>query len=219
VTPRIVPAILTSDAKALRTMLTQVQEYAGYVQLDFMDGHFVPSVSVTDKDLAGIPIKIKWEAHLMVMNPAASFAAFKNLGAGRVIFHIEAADSPDDAIRQARQLGMEVGLAANPDTPVSALFPFVGKVDTVLFMTVYPGFYGAKFQPQVLGKIAEFRREYPTFHIGVDGGIKKENVALLAGAGVNDICVGSAIFLQPSPAECFYSLQSIAADAAKQKQV
>jgi len=199
-------------------MVTQVQEYAGYVQLDFMDGEFVPSVSVTAKDLAGIPIKIKWEAHLMVMNPAASFASFKKLGAGRVIFHIEATDAPDDVIRQARKQGLEVGLAANPDTPVSSLFPFVGKVDTMLFMTVYPGFYGAKFQPQVLEKITEFRREYPTFHIGVDGGIKKENIALLAGAGVNDICVGSAIFLQTSPAECFYSLQSIAEEAAKQKQ-
>ncbi len=216
-TPRIVPAILTSDAKALRTMVGQVQEYAGYVQLDFMDGQFVPSLSVTDKDLAGIPIKIKWEAHLMVVNPAASFASFKKLGAGRVIFHIEATDSPDEVILQARQLGMEVGLAANPDTPVSSLFPFVGKVDTFLFMTVYPGFYGAKFQPQVLEKVAEFRREYPRFHIGVDGGIKKENVALLARAGVNDICVGSAIFLQSSPAECFYSLQAIAEEAAKHK--
>ncbi|MDO8579210.1 MAG: ribulose-phosphate 3-epimerase [Dehalococcoidales bacterium] len=217
-TPRIVPAILTSDAKALRTMVSQVQEFAPYVQFDFMDGHFVPSVSVSDKDLAGIPIKFKWEAHLMVVNPAASFAAFKNLGARRVTFHIEATDSPDDVIRQARQLGLEVGLAANPDTPVSSLLPFVGKVDTFLFMTVFPGFYGAKFQAQVLKKIAEFRREYPTFHIGVDGGIKRENVALLARAGVNDICVGSAIFLQSSPAECFYSLQSLAEEAAKQRK-
>jgi len=198
-------------------MVTHVQEYAGYVQLDFMDGQFVPSVSVTDKDLAGIPIKIKWEAHLMVVNPATFFARFKHLGANRVIFHIEATDSPDEVIRQARQHGLEVGLAANPDTPVSALFPFLGKVDTILFMTVYPGFYGAKFQPQVLEKIAEFRREHPTFHIGVDGGIKNENVARLASAGGNDICVGSAIFLQPSTPECFYSLQSIAEDAAKQK--
>ena len=199
-------------------MLSEVQEYAGYVQIDFMDGQFVPSVSITDKDLAGIPIKIKWEAHLMIVNPAASFASFKNLGAGRVIFHIEATDSPDKVILQARQLGLEVGLAANPDTPVSSLFPFVGKVDTIIFMTVYPGFYGAKFQPQVLEKIAEFRRQYPTLHIGVDGGIKKENVALLARAGVNDICVGSAIFLQSSPAESFYSLQSIAEEAAKQRK-
>ncbi len=215
--PRIVPAVLTNDAKALRTMVNQAQEFAGYVQFDFMDGHFVPSLSVTDKDLAGIPIKFKWEAHLMVLNPAALFAGFKKLGASRVTFHVEATNSPDEVIRQARQLGLEVGMAANPDTPVSSIFPFVGKLDTILFMTVYPGFYGSKFQPQVLEKIAAFRREYPSFHIGVDGGMNKDNIPLIARAGVNDICVGSAIFLQSSPAECFYRLQSLAEEAAKSR--
>jgi len=219
VTPRIVPAVLTADAAALRTMITQAQEFAGYVQIDFMDGHFVPSLSVTDKDLAGITLKFKWEAHLMVLNPAGSFAAFKKLGARRVIFHIEAADSPDKVIGEARKLGLEVGIAANPDTPVSRLVPFVDKIDTVLFMTVFPGYYGSKFQPQVLEKIAEFRRLYPAFHLGVDGGIKKENVAVLARAGVNDICVGSAIFLQSSPSECFYSLQALAEEAAQYKNL
>lgn len=198
-------------------MVVQAQGFAKYVQFDFMDGRFVPSVSVTEKDLLGIRIPFKWEAHLMVLDPAASFATFKKLGASRVTFHIEATDSPEKVINEARNIGLEVGLAANPDTSLSHLLPFIGKADTFLFMTVVPGFYGSKFQPHVLDKIAAFRREYPNFHIGVDGGIKRENVDILARAGVNDICVGSAIFLQSNPAECFYSLQSLAEEAAQLK--
>ncbi|MDO8716829.1 MAG: ribulose-phosphate 3-epimerase [Dehalococcoidales bacterium] len=216
-TPRIVPAVLTSDAKALRTMVCQVEDFVDYVQFDFMDGHFVPSLSVTDKDLASIPLKFKWEAHLMVENPADSFASFKRLGASRVVFHYEATKSPDEVIRQARRLNLGVGMALNPDTPVSSILPFVSKVDNILFMTVVPGYYGSKFLPQVMEKIASFRQIYPKFNIGVDGGINANNIALVASTGVDDICVGSAIFLQPSPAESYRCLRSLAEEAAKQR--
>ena len=196
-------------------MVVQMNDVAGYVQFDFMDGRFVPSVSIIDEDLAGITFKFEWEAHLMVLHPETTFAHFKKLGAKRVIFHFEAVDSPGKVIEEARNLGLEVGIAVNPDTPVTNLVPWVSKIDTVLFMTVVPGFYGSKFQPGVLEKIAEFRRQFPDCHVGVDGGIKQDNVATLARAGANDICVGSAIFLQANPAECFRSLQTLAEDAVK----
>ena len=198
-------------------MVCQVEDFVDYVQFDFMDGHFVPSLSVTDKDLASIPLKFKWEAHLMVENPSGYFASFKKLGASRVVFHYEATNSPDEVIRQARQLNLEVGMALNPDTPVSSVLPFVSKIDNILFMTVVPGFYGSKFLPQVMEKIASFRQIYPTFNIGVDGGINGNNIALVAGTGVDDICVGSAIFLQPSPAESYRCLRSLAEEASKQR--
>ena len=198
-------------------MVCQVEDFVDYVQFDFMDGHFVPSLSVTDKDLASIPLKFKWEAHLMVENPAGYFASFKRLGASRVVFHYEAVKSPDEVIRQARWLNLGVGMALNPDTPVSSILPFVSKIDNILFMTVVPGFYGSKFLPQVMEKIASFRRLYPTFNIGVDGGINANNIALVAATGVDDICVGSAIFLQPSPAESYRCLRSLAEDASQQR--
>lgn len=198
-------------------MVCQVEDFVDYVQFDFMDGHFVPSRSVTDKDLASIPLKFKWEAHLMVENPADSFASFKKLGASRVTFHYEATNSPDEVIRQARQLNLGVGMALNPDTPVSSILPFVSKVDNILFMTVVPGFYGSKFLPQVMEKIASLRRLYPTFNIGVDGGINANNIALVARTGVDDICVGSAIFLQPSPVESYRCLRSLAEEASKRR--
>ena len=198
-------------------MVCQVEDFVEYVQFDFMDGHFVPSLSVTDKDMASIPLKFKWEAHLMVENPADSFGSFKKLGASRVVFHYEATNSPDEVIRQARQLNLGVGMALNPDTPVSSVLPFVSKIDNLLFMTVVPGFYGSKFLPQVMEKIASFRQIYPTFNIGVDGGINANNIALVAGTGVDDICVGSAIFLQPSPAESYRCLRSLAVEASKRR--
>ncbi len=215
---RIVPAILTSDVDALRKMVRQVEEFASYVQFDFMDGHFVPSKSVTDKDLESIPIEFKWEAHLMTRNPANSFASFKKLGASRVTFHFEATDSPEEVIKKARQLKLEVGIAINPDTPVSCIFPLVSQVDTVLFLTVTPGYYGSKFQPSVMEKVACFREKYPAFNIGVDGGINDTNITSVARAGVDDICVGSAIFLQPSPSESYRGLQSLVKEALKQRR-
>lgn len=199
-------------------MVRQVEDFASYVQFDFMDGHFVPSRTVNDEDLASIPIKFKWEAHLMVENPAESFASFKRLGASKVIFHYEATPSPEEVIRQARELSLAVGVALNPDTPISSVLPLVNKLDSILFMTVVPGFYGSKFQPQVMEKIAEFRGKDSTFDIGVDGGINATNVAMVASAGVNDICVGSAIFLQPSPAESYHRLHSLAEGALERKK-
>ncbi len=214
---RVVPAILTDSATALETMTRQSETFTDYVQFDIMDGQFVPSRSITWEHLAGLPMKLEWEAHLMVENPADSFASFKKLGASRVVFHYEATNSPDEVIREARQLNLGVGMALNPDTPVSSVLPFVSKIDNILFMTVVPGFYGSKFLPQVMEKISSFRRLYPTFNIGVDGGINTNNIALVAGTGVDDICVGSAIFLQPSPAESYRCLQSLAEEAAKRQ--
>jgi ribulose-phosphate 3-epimerase len=82
-------------------------------------------------------------------------------------------------------------------------------------MTVQPGFYGSKFQSQVIDKIAEFRRLHPMFEIGVDGGINETNVALIANSGVDDICVGSAIFLQQSPSESYRRLLTLTEEASQ----
>lgn len=212
---RIVPAILTSDPEALRTMVRQVEGFAGYAQFDFMDGRFVPTRSVSLEDLAAISIGFEWEAHIMVEQPVTYFADLKRLGASKVIFHYEAAPSPADTIRQARVLGLEVGMAINPDTPLTAILPFVHDLDVILFMTVRPGYYGSKFEPQVMDKIAAFRRTHPASRIEVDGGVNETNIAMIADAGVADICVGSAIFLRPSPAESYHHLQALAEEAVR----
>jgi ribulose-phosphate 3-epimerase len=211
---RIVPAILTDDARALEAMVRQAESFTDYVQFDIMDGRFVPSHSVTCEQVAAVPKKLKWEAHLMMVRPEEHFDCLRGAGARRVVFHFEATPSPEAVIARARASGLGVGLAINPETPVPAFLPLAGRVDCVLFLTVHPGFYGAPFLPEVLDKVTELRTAAPDTEIGVDGGIKEGNVAQMARLGVNTICVGSAVFLQPDPAASFRRLTRLAQEAA-----
>ncbi len=207
---RVVPAILTDDPQALATMVRQAEGFTDYAQFDMMDGQFVPSKSITTEHLAGLTIKLKWEAHIMVLRPESYLEGLKRAGARKVVFHYEATASPREVISQARSLGIGVGLAVNPETPVSKVLPLASEVDSILFLTVNPGFYGSKFLPEVLDKVRQFRSARPDIETGVDGGIKEGNVIDIARTGLDVIYVGSAIFLQPEPAESFRRLQSLA---------
>ena len=210
---RVVPAILTDDPKALEAMVRQAEAFTRYVQLDIMDGLFVPSHSISYQHLSRLPMKLDWEAHLMVQNPDKYLAGFKQAGARKVIFHYEATSSPREVISQARRLGLGVGLASNPDTPNSLILALTGIVDSVLFLSVHPGFYGSKFIPEVLDKIKELRHLCPGLEIGIDGGIKEDNIAAATRAGANDIFIGSAIFLQKNPAESYLKLNRLVEQA------
>ena len=205
-----VPAILTDDPKALETMVRQTETFTSYAQLDIMDGQFVPSRSVTSEHMAKLNTTLNWEAHIMVLHPEACLEDFQRAGAQRIVFHYEATSSPREVIAQVRNLSMEVGLAINPETPVSAITPLVNELDSVLFLSVNPGFYGSPFIPEVLDKIVEFRKAQPDLEIGIDGGIKESNIAQIARTGVNVIYIGSAIFRQPDPGGSFRHLQALA---------
>ncbi|MFC1911740.1 ribulose-phosphate 3-epimerase [Chloroflexota bacterium] len=207
---QVVPAILSADLNTLEDMLRQTKTFTSYVQIDIMDGLFVPSQSITWQQLATINIKLGWEAHLMVLHPEDYLSGFRQAGAQKVIFHYEATASPGKVISEARKLGLNVGLAVNPDTSVSAFIPLTGGVDSVLFLTVNPGFYGSKFIPEVMDKVTELWRLRPELEIGIDGGIKESNIRQVAGSGVDVIYVGSAIFLQPKPSESYRNLLALA---------
>ncbi len=210
---RVMPAILTNDPKALETMVRQAEAFTNYVQFDIMDGQFVPSQSITWEHLASLSMKLNWEAHLMVLHPEDYLQGFRQAGAQKVVFHYEATPSPQEFISLVRDIGMSVGLAVNPDTANSAILPLVDDVDSVLFLTVHPGFYGSKFIPEVMDKVAELRRARPEVDIGVDGGIKESNIRQIVQAGVDVIYVGSAIFLQPQPGESFRHLLALAQES------
>ena len=212
---RVVPAILTEDPSALETMVRQAETFTDYVQFDMMDGQFVPSRSITREHLAGLRTKLSWEAHIMVLRPEDYLESLRQAGAEKVVFHYEATSSPRAVISAARKLGLGVGLAVNPETPVSTILPLVSEVDSVLFLSVHPGFYGSQFIPEVLDKIVEFRSAQPGVEIGIDGGIKESNIAQIARAGPDVIYVGSAIFLQPQPGESFRHLQSLAQEGSR----
>ena len=213
---RLVPAILTDDPQALDTMIRQAEAFTTYVQFDIMDGQFVPSRSLSWEYLAGLPMKLSWEAHLMVQAPGDYLEGFQQAGAEKVIFHYEATPSPSAVISRARGLDLGVGLAVNPETAVSAILPLASEVDSVLFLSVNPGFYGSKFIPDVLGKVVALRRAYPDVAIGIDGGINEGNIAQVARSGLDDICVGSAIFLQSQPGESFRRLLALIKQGSRQ---
>ena len=215
---RVVPAILTEDPGALEKMIRQAEGFTDYVQVDVMDGQFVPSRSIGHRDVAAVSPELAWEAHLMVQHPEDYVEGFHDAGARRIIFHYEATASPEKVISLIRERGLQVGLALNPKTKVAEVLPLVGKLDSVLFLTVDPGFYGSPFIPEVLNEVAELIDAGTGIEIGVDGGIKEGNISDVARLGVDSVCVGSAIFLQPEPAESYRHLTSLAKEATKKRQ-
>ena len=208
---RIVPAVLTDNTKHLAQMLRQAECFANWVQIDIMDGLFVPSRSVSASDIANIETSLAWEAHLMVQEPRKYIDDFCDAGAKRIIVHYEAVkENAEDLVEYIINLGMTAGLALNPETPVGVLNDrLLSKLECVLFMAVHPGFYGAQFLPEVLDKIASFRQNYPNVSIGIDGGVKAANIVDVARSGANEICVGSAIFAQPDLAAAYFELNQL----------
>lgn len=200
---KIVPAVLTEKVQDLELMLAQAETFTDFVQIDFMDGTFVPSKSIAAEDLAGIKINIGWEAHLMVNDPMYYLSSFNKHGLQRAIFHWEANFHPESIASDIRNLGLEVGLAINPETSLSDFERVVDKVDAVLFLTVHPGFYGSPFIPEVLEKIKDFRSHFPSKVIGVDGGISLENIETVRSSGADYACVGSRIFRHDDPPQSY----------------
>jgi len=207
---RTVPAILTDDPITLGKMVLQTETFTDYVQFDIMDGRFVPSRSILCEQIASLGTKLLWEAHLMVLHPESYLDEFKQAGAQKIVFHYEATPSPDQVIRQIKNSGIQVGLALNPETPVEVIRPLLGELDSVLFLSVNPGFYGAEFIPEVLDKIAAFRKAHPRLEIGIDGGVKENNIVQIAETGVNVIYIGSAVYRQPDPADAYRRLTRLA---------
>ena len=207
---RCVPAILTDDPIDLGKMILLTESFTDFAQLDIMDGRFVPSNSVSCEHIASLHPKISWEAHLMVLHPETYLEEFKRAGAQKIVFHYEATPSPDQVISQIKKLGLQVGLAINPETPNEAFRHLLDELDSVLFLSVNPGFYGAQFIPEVLDKIREFRKAHVRMEIGIDGGVKENNIVQIAETGVNVIYIGSAIFMQPDPADAYRRLTRLA---------
>jgi ribulose-phosphate 3-epimerase len=205
----IVPALLTDQAKKMNEMGRLCASFCDYVQLDIMDGIFVPSKSVTAAEVAAWKPPLKVEAHLMVVDPIAWIEPFACLGAEKIIYHFEIEADHKKIITAIREKGIRPGLAVNPETPVSDFAHLVDSLDTILFMSVNPGFYGAKFIPEVLEKIAAFRKFFPAAVIAIDGGIKLNNALLAKKAGADHICVGSAILSSDDPKAAYADFTKI----------
>lgn len=204
---RVVPAILTNEGAVVKEMGAALKGVTDWVQVDIMDGDFVPSLSIGWQEVKAAQLTFSWEAHLMVREPESYLRGFKSAGAQKIIFHYEATADPAGVITAARKQGLGVGMAINPETEVSALAGILPLVDSVLLLSVHPGFYGAKYIPKVLDKVDQLRALEPCISIGIDGGIKEENILEVAAKGVNDIYVGSGIFQAADPVSAYLHLQ------------
>ncbi len=205
---QIIPAILESDWIEVENKLNLTKEFATWVQLDIMDGIFVPEKSwANPTDLKNYfevqpPSKqLNIEVDLMVKNPENIVEAWIEAGAKRVIIHIESTDKVRKAIDIVKKAGVEVGIALNIDTTNKVLDEFMADTDFVQFMGIEKiGFQGQPFGEKVLHKVIDLRTRYSNAIISIDGGVNMKTVPLLVKAGVSRLVAGSAVFTHQSGA-------------------
>src|ERR1700734_2813238 len=220
----IAPSILASNFARLGDEIRMVEQAgAEVIHVDVMDGHFVPNISI------GIPVveslrkatRLPLDVHLMIEQPEEYIEGFVRAGASRVLVHEEATVHLDRALAMIREHGAEAGAAINPATPVVMLNEVLDKLDTVLVMSVNPGFGGQKFITGAFEKIRQlnqWRTRYnASFRIEVDGGVDSGNIAELAQAGANTFVAGSSIFHASDPAGATRQLRKLAVEALSHK--
>lgn len=204
---KIVPAILTEDAQDFKNKILQAQEFCDFVQIDIMDGKFVPSKSVSIDTLSSINTTIGLEFHLMVGDPLEYLEAAVKSNVKRIIFHYEIKGvSHNEVIRRIRSLNMQVGLAINPATEINQVRHLLEKIDLLLLMAVNPGYYGSPFIPEVLEKSRQLSKTKHNFIIALDGGVKIDNILDIKNAGIDIACVGSGIFKGKGPSKNYRAL-------------
>jgi ribulose-phosphate 3-epimerase len=197
----IAPSILAADFARLGEEVRATEEAgAQRIHIDVMDGHFVPNLSMGPEVVKALrPItRLPREVHLMINNPAKFVEPFVKAGADSLIVHHEVLPDPRPVFAQIRAAGARVGLAVNPDGPVSAWEPHLGEIDVALCMTVFPGFAGQKFVAGSPERIAELRRLIdrinPRCELEVDGGINEQTATASVRAGANVLVMASALF-------------------------
>jgi len=216
---KICPSILAGDFGKIYDEAKRVEDSgADRLHIDVMDGHFVPNLTIGPQIVAAINrgTDMFLDVHLMMYNPYDYIERFVEAGADRLTFHFEATEDVEDTLSFIRRCNVLAGLSFCPETSVSFVPKFLDKCDSILMMTVHPGFGGQEFMPEVLEKVRFVRetctrldireggvtpkkgskedRELMHFPIQVDGGINHETVKLCVEAGADEIVAGTFLF-------------------------
>lgn len=185
----IIPAVIARTQEELNSILDIISGHASVLQLDIMDGRFVPNQSL-DFDFVLPERKYHFEAHLMIENPERWVEEnWKKVET--IIAHFEAVKNKADIIESVKKKGKRVAFALNPETDIEQIKDYLMDIDQVLIMTVHPGFYGSKFLPETMGKIKRLRELRADLDIEVDGGIKPDTIGQANEAGANMFVSGS----------------------------
>jgi len=222
--PMIAPSILSADFAWLGREAAAVAG-ADWLHVDVMDGHFVPNLTL------GLPVvesllrvtDIPMDCHLMIDDPGRWAPGYAEAGAYNVTFHAEATDDPAAVARDIRAAGAKAGLSVKPGTPLEPYLEILRSFDTLLVMSVEPGFGGQSFIPEVLGKVATARRLVDSGElrilVEIDGGINAETIEAAAEAGVDCFVAGSAVYSAADPAAAVAALRRQAAAASAHLRV
>jgi ribulose-phosphate 3-epimerase len=193
----IVPSILSADVGRLAEQVMEAEAAgADRIQVDVMDGHFVPNLTFGPMVVEAVrrATKLPIEAHLMIEHPELFIEAFAKAGATVIEVQVESTTSLYRTVQSIKDLGAKAGVAINPATPLEALREILPYVDLVNVMTVEPGFGGQKFIARSPEKISRLRAMVPEMEIEVDGGIDATSAPLVVSAGASVLVAGNSVF-------------------------